>query len=116
VFSRVVAGSRDIISLAGLARRLAVIFGTAIGLVVSYEGAGLKRLSCGCSIASWRCLPGCWRCSFSARWPITESILWVIIIVYIPIVARVVRSVVLDIKTRTFVEAARLRAKAASIF
>ncbi|MDX1437817.1 MAG: ABC transporter permease, partial [Anaerolineales bacterium] len=39
----------------------------------------------------------------------TYSVLIVIMIVYIPIVARVVRSVVLNVKSRGFVETARLQ-------
>jgi peptide/nickel transport system permease protein len=38
-----------------------------------------------------------------------NSVLLVIALVYVPIVARVVRSVTLDIKTREFVQAAQLR-------
>ena len=41
--------------------------------------------------------------------PSRNSILIVIVIVYTPIVARVVRSVVLSVKVRGFVEAARLQ-------
>jgi peptide/nickel transport system permease protein len=41
--------------------------------------------------------------------PSRNSVLLVILIVYTPIVARVVRSVVLSVKTRGFVEAAHLR-------
>jgi len=110
VFSRVVAGSRDIISLAGLGTAIAVIFGTAIGLVVSYEGGWLEEIVMRL-FDSILALPAGLLALLilGAIGPSRESILWVIIIVYIPIVARVVRSVVLDIKTRTFVEAARLR-------
>jgi peptide/nickel transport system permease protein len=41
--------------------------------------------------------------------PSRESVLLVIVIVYTPIVARVVRSVVLSVKTRSFIDAARLQ-------
>lgn len=110
VFSRVVAGSRDIISLAGVGTVIAVILGTLIGLVVSYEGGWLDEIVMRLfdSVLS---LPAGMLALLvlGAVGPSRESILLVIIIVYIPIVARVVRSVVLDIKTRAFVEAARLR-------
>ncbi len=39
----------------------------------------------------------------------TNSVLIVIVVVYTPIVARVARSVVLSIRTKGFVEAARLQ-------
>jgi peptide/nickel transport system permease protein len=41
--------------------------------------------------------------------PSTNSILIVIVVVYTPIVARVTRSVVLDVKNKAYVEAARLQ-------
>jgi peptide/nickel transport system permease protein len=48
--------------------------------------------------------PGSWRAEVA-----DQSILAVIGLLYSPIVARVVRSVTLDIKTREFVEAAQMR-------
>ena len=45
VFTRIVAGSRDIISLAGLGTAIAVILGTALGLVVTYEGHWIEELT-----------------------------------------------------------------------
>jgi peptide/nickel transport system permease protein len=110
VFSRVVTGSRDIISLAGLGTFAAVLLGTLIGLVVAYEGGWVDEtvmrlfdsvLALPAGLLALLLL--------GAVGPSRESILVIIIVVYIPIVARVVRSVVLDIKTRPFVEAARLR-------
>ena len=110
VFSRVVAGSRDIISLAGLGTLIAVILGTALGLVVTYQGGwieeGVMRL-----LDSLLALPAGLLALLllGAVGPSRESVLLVLVIVYIPIVARVVRSVVLDVKTRGFVDAAKLR-------
>ncbi len=110
VFSRVVAGSRDIISLAGVGTVIAVILGTAIGLTVTYEGGWLEEIVMRL-FDSVLALPAGLLALLllGAVGPSRESILWIIVVVYIPIVARVVRSVVLDIKTRAFVEAARLR-------
>jgi peptide/nickel transport system permease protein len=110
VFSRVVAGSRDIISLAGVGTAVAVILGTLIGLIVSYEGGWLEEIVMRL-FDSILALPAGLLALLllGAVGPSRESILGIIIVVYIPIVARVVRSVVLDIKTRSFVEAARLR-------
>ena len=43
--------------------------------------------------------------------PSRQSVLLVIVVVYIPIVARVVRGVVLSVKTRSYIEAARIQGK-----
>ncbi len=110
VFSRVVAGSRDIISLAGVGTFVAVIAGTALGLTVTYEGGWVEEVVMRL-LDSVLALPAGLLALLllGAVGPSRESVLFVIIIVYIPIVARVVRSVVLDIKTRGFVEAAKMR-------
>jgi peptide/nickel transport system permease protein len=110
VFSRVVAGSRDIMSLAGLGTLIAVFLGTALGLIVTYRGGWLEELTMRL-MDSLLSLPAGLLALLllGAVGPSRESVLLVIIIVYIPIVSRVVRSVVLDIKTKGFVEAARLR-------
>jgi peptide/nickel transport system permease protein len=108
VFSRVVLGTRDIFALAGLGTLLAVISGTSLGLLSGYIGGifdeGLMRF-----FDSLLAIPALLLALLllgtvgSSR----DSVLVVIVIVYTPIVARVVRSVVLPIKTRGFVEAAR---------
>ena len=110
VFTRIVAGSRDIISLAGLGTAIAVILGTALGLVVTYEGHWIEEITMRL-MDSVLALPAGLLALLllGAVGPSRESVLLVIIVVYIPIVARVVRSVVLDVKTRGFVEAARMR-------
>ena len=110
VFTRIVTGSRDIISLAGLGTAIAVILGTALGLVVTYEGHWIEEITMRL-MDSVLALPAGLLALLllGAVGPSRESVLLVIIVVYIPIVARVVRSVVLDVKTRGFVEAARMR-------
>jgi peptide/nickel transport system permease protein len=110
VFTRIVVGSRDIISLAGLGTAIAVILGTALGLVVTYEGNWIEEITMRL-MDSILALPAGLLALLllGAVGPSRESVLLVIIVVYIPIVARVVRSVVLDVKTRGFVEAARMR-------
>jgi len=110
VFSRVIIGSRDIISLAGLGTLVAVALGTTLGMIVAYQGGWLDdafmRL-----FDSLLALPAMLLALLlvGSVGPTRESILLVIVIVYIPIVARVVRSVVLDVKTKGFVEAAQTR-------
>lgn len=110
VFSRVIVGSGDIVGLAGLGTLFAVALGTTLGLVVGYQGGWLDdafmRL-----FDSLLALPATLLALLlvGSVGPSRESILIVIVVVYIPIVARVVRSVVLDVKTKSFVEAAQTR-------
>lgn len=110
VFSRVALGARDILSLAGMGTLLAVVAGTSLGLVSGYRGGwfdeGLMRF-----FDSLLSLPALLLALLllgtlgSSR----SSVLLVIVLVYTPIVARVVRSIVLSVKTRGYVEAARLQ-------
>ena len=110
VFTRVVIGARDILALAGLGILLAVVCGTAFGLLSGYMGAwfdeGLMRL-----FDSLLAMPALLLSLLllGILGPSRSSVLIVIVIVYTPIVARVVRSVVLSVKTRGFVEASRLQ-------
>lgn len=110
VFSRVVLGARDILLLSGLGTLLAVIFGTLVGLFSGYRGGwvdeGTMRL-----FDSLLAIPALLFALLllGALGPARNTILIVLVIVYTPIVARVVRSVVLSLKTRGFVEAARLQ-------
>jgi peptide/nickel transport system permease protein len=109
VFSRVVRGARDILGLAGLGTALAVATGTTAGLLSGYRGGwfdeGLMRV-----FDSLLAMPALLLALLllGTVGPSRNSILIVIVIVYTPIVARVVRSVVLGVKHKGFVEAARL--------
>jgi peptide/nickel transport system permease protein len=110
VFSRVVLGTRDIFALAGLGTLLAVLAGTAVGLVSGYLGGlfdeGVMRF-----FDSLLAMPALLLALLllGTVGPSRNSVLLVIIIVYTPIVARVVRSVVLSVKSKGFVEAARVQ-------
>lgn len=110
VFSRVVLGARDILSLAGLGTLFAVILGTSFGLLSGYRGGLfdeiLMRL-----FDSLLAMPALLLSLLllGTLGPSRDSVLIVIVIVYTPIVARVVRSVVLSVKTLEFVEVARLQ-------
>jgi len=122
VFSRVILGAESIFRVAGLGTLLAVIVGTIIGLFMGYQG-GLIDEVIGRLIDAFLAIPalllalvllgvlrqldydsGSWQ-SFIAD----NAILVIIAILYVPIVARVVRSTTLDIKTRQFIEAAQIR-------
>jgi peptide/nickel transport system permease protein len=110
VFSRVIIGARDVISLAGFGTLAAVTLGTLLGLVVGYNGGWLDDVVMRI-LDSLLALPATLLALLlvGAVGASRESVLIVITVVYIPIVARVVRSVVLDVKTKGFVEAAKLR-------
>ena len=109
VFSRVVLGAREILVLAGIGTILAVIFGTFFGLLSGYQGGWFDEITMR-TFDSLLALPALLLALLllgtvgSSRY----SILIVIVVVYTPIVARVVRSVVLAVKPQGFVEAARL--------
>jgi peptide/nickel transport system permease protein len=110
VFSRVIVGARDILTLSGLGTLLAVVAGTSLGLVSGYQGGWLDEIVMR-FFDSLLALPALLLALLllGILGPSRNSILIVIVVVYTPIVARVVRSVVLAVKTRAFVEAARLQ-------
>ena len=109
VFSRVVLGAREILVLAGLGTILAVISGTIFGLVTGYRGGWLDEITMR-TFDSLLALPALLLALLllGTVGQSKYSVLIVIILVYTPIVARVVRSVVLAVKPQGFVEAARL--------
>jgi peptide/nickel transport system permease protein len=110
VFSRVVLGARDILSLAGLGTLVAVALGTSLGLISGYLGRffdeALMRF-----FDSLLAMPALLLALLllGTLGPSRNSVLMVIVVVYTPIVARVVRSVVLTVKSKAFVEAARVQ-------
>lgn len=110
VYSRVVLGAREILILSGLGTLLAVVCGTFLGLLSGYRGGwideGLMRF-----FDSLLALPALLLALvlLGTIGPSTYSVVFVIVIVYTPIVARVIRSVVLSVKTKGFIEAARLQ-------
>lgn len=120
VFSRVVYGARSVFVLAGAGTLVAVLFGTALGLFSGYLGGWFDELLMR-FFDSLLSLPalllallilGVLRSSFGES--ITSigkglGVLIVLIVVYTPIVTRVVRSVVLSVKTRGYIEAARVQ-------
>jgi peptide/nickel transport system permease protein len=109
VFSRVLLGAREILVLAGLGTVMAVVLGTLFGLLTGYAGGWFDEITMR-TFDSLLALPALLLALLllgtvgNSRY----SILIVIIVVYTPIVARVVRSVVLTVKPQGFVEAARL--------
>jgi len=110
VFSRVLVGSRDIYLTAGSGALLAVLIGLAIGLIAGYFGGLVDEILMRL-IDVLLAIPPL-LLAMIVLFSLGSSRLNVVIVVgflYIPMVSRVVRSVVLDLKTRQFVEAAKLR-------
>lgn len=110
VFSRVVWGARDMITLPLLTSVLAVIFGTCIGLTTGYFG-GLLDDIVSRAMDSLLAIPALVLAlvMLGALGPSPVGIVIVIVLLYTPIVARVVRSATLGLRDQGFVEAARLR-------
>lgn len=110
VFSRVALGARDILALAGLGTLVAVVIGTTLGLLSGYLGGWFDEILMR-FFDSLLAIPALLLSLLllGTLGPSRNSVLGVIVVVYTPIVARVVRSVVLTVKSRGFVEAARLQ-------
>ena len=111
VFSRVIAGSRDILLVAPLATVLATVFGTILGLTTGYfRGIAddtVSRVIDAVLAIPLIVLAVTVIASLGSRsvWSVTI----VIAIVFSPIIARTVRAAVLGEAQLDYVEAARLR-------
>jgi peptide/nickel transport system permease protein len=110
VFSRVVLGTRDIFVLAGFGTLLAVVVGTLVGMVSSYLGGWWEEVTYRL-FDSLLAMPALLLALLllGTLGPSRNSVLLVIAVAYTPIVARVVRSVVLVTKTKDYVLSARLQ-------
>jgi peptide/nickel transport system permease protein len=110
VFSRVLAGSRDVFLVAGSATLLAALCGLSLGLFSGYFGGlideALMRL-----VDVLLAIPPLLLAMIIlfTLGPSRINVILVVGFLYVPMVSRVVRSVVLDLKTRQFVEAAKMR-------
>lgn len=110
IFSRILYGTRDVFITAGSATIIAVLLGMTLGLFSGYRGGYLDEIIMRAMdvILSIPPLLLAMVILFSLG-PSRVNVIIVVGFLYTPIVARVVRSTVLDIKTFQFVEAARLR-------
>lgn len=110
IFSRVLVGSRDVFVVAGSGTLMAVMLGLALGLFSAYYG-GLFDDTAMRIMDVLVAIPPLLLAMIilATLGPSRLNVILVVGFLYIPMVARVVRSVVLDLKTRQFVEAARLR-------
>ena len=110
ILSRVLLGSREMFVLSGSGTVAAVLLGLSIGLFAGYYGGLLDEivmrlmdvlLSVPALLLAMLLL--------AMAGPSELNVVLVVVILYIPMVSRVVRSVVLDLKTKEFVEAAKVR-------
>ena len=115
VFSRVILGAGQVLLLAGSGTILAVLIGTSLGLLSGYRGGWLDDVFMRL-FDSLLAIPALLLALLflGMAGPSRLSVLFVIVIVYTPIVARVVRSVVLAVKTKGFIDAARVQGERTS--
>lgn len=110
VFSRILWGARDVIGVAGLATTMSVVLGTAIGLAIGYRGGWIDEfISRG--FDSLLAIPALVLAlvMLATVGPSAWGIVVVIVLLYTPIVTRVIRSATLGLRSAGYVEAARLR-------
>ncbi len=115
VLSRILVGSRDVYLVAGSGALLAVLLGLTLGLLAGYFGGAVDELVMR-FVDVLLAIPPL-LLAMIILFTLGSSRVNVILVVgflYIPMVSRVVRSVVLDLKTRQFVEAARLRGESSA--
>ena len=112
VFSRVILGASSIFRTAGFGTLIAVVIGTFVGLFIGYQGGTVDEIA-GRVIDALLAMPallialvilgivrnlnfepGSWQARLA-----DNSVLLVIALVYVPIVARVVRSSTLEIRS-----------------
>jgi peptide/nickel transport system permease protein len=115
IFSRVLVGSRGIFLLGGTGTLIAAVLGTTIGLFSGYRGglwdeAIMRLLDVLLSIPSLLLA----LVLLGTVGPSQLNLVLVVAVLYIPMIARVVRSMVLDLKTKEFVEAAKVRGERSS--
>ncbi len=110
VLSRVLVGSRDIFVLSGSGTLVAVMVGLSLGLLSGYYGGLLDEVAMRL-MDVLLAIPALLLALLllAVVGPSHLNVVLVVGVLYLPMVSRVVRSVVLDLKTREFVEAARLR-------
>jgi peptide/nickel transport system permease protein len=115
ILSRILVGSRDVLMIAGSGTLLSVLTGLSIGLLAGYAGGITDEFFMRLMDVLLAIPPLLLAMIILATiGPSRVNVILVVGILYIPMVARVVRSVVLDIKTREFIEAAKLRGESNS--
>jgi peptide/nickel transport system permease protein len=116
IFSRILAGSRSIFLLSGTGTILAALIGVSIGLLSGYYGrlwdeALMRILDVLLSFP-----PLLFALLLLATvGPSQLNLLLVVSVLYVPMLARLARGMVLDLKTREFIEAARVRGERGAV-
>lgn len=110
VFSRVLWGAREIIVIPGIATTISVLLGTTIGLTIGYFGGWLDEFVSR-ALDSLLAIPALVLALVMLATVGTSSIgiIVVIVLLYTPIVTRVIRSATLNLRSAGYVEAAKLR-------
>ncbi|MDR1296646.1 MAG: ABC transporter permease [Deltaproteobacteria bacterium] len=114
VFSRIIVGTRSVFFLGGTGTMAAAFFGLILGLAAGYYGGLFDELAmrvCDGVMSLPSLLLALVFISLSG--PSTLNLVMIISILYTPIMARVVRSLTLEIKNLAYVEAARIRGESA---
>lgn len=110
VFSRVVYGAREIIALPLITTILSVLFGASLGLFIGYYGGWVDEVIARL-LDSLLAIPALVLAMvmLGTLGPSPIGIIIVIVLLYTPIVARVVRSATLNLRSAGYIEAAKLR-------
>lgn len=110
IFSRVLWGAREIIVIPGVATLISVFLGTILGLTLGYYGGWLDELISR-ALDSLLAIPALVLAlvMLGTIGPSNIGIILVIVLLYVPIVTRVIRSATLNLRSAGYIEAARLR-------
>ncbi len=110
IFSRILVGSRDVFVVAGSGTLVAIMLGLTLGLFSGYFGGLVDEIAMRLVDVLLAVPPLLLAMIIlGTLGPSRINVILVVGFLYIPMVSRVVRSVVLDLKTRQYVEAAKLR-------
>jgi len=114
IFSRVIVGARDILTIAPLATLVGTVAGTTLGLLVGYFGGWLDN-ALGRLIDALLALPlvVLALAALAALGPSNATVVLVIGLTFTPITARTVRAAVLAERHLDYVDAAQLRGERA---
>ena len=110
IFSRIIVGSRNIFFLGGSGTLIAVLIGATLGLLSGYYGGFSDEILTRLFDVLLSIPPMLLALVLLVTiGPSKLGLIMVVALLYLPIEARVMRSMVLSLKTREFVEAAKIR-------
>ena len=110
IFSRILVGTRGIFLLGGSGTLLAALAGTTIGLLAGYYGGRADEIVMRILDIFLAFPPLLFAMVLLATvGSTTSNLILVVAVLYVPSLARVMRSMVLDLRSREFVEAAKIR-------